>query len=51
LDHGVLAVGYDSDKNFIVKNSWGSSLGEEGYITLAAGDTCGVADAASFPTY
>jgi len=49
LDHGVLAVGYDADSNYIVKNSWGTSWGVDGYITLAAGNTCGLANAASYP--
>jgi len=49
LDHGVLAVGYDTSSNYIVKNSWGESWGESGYITLAAGNTCGLANAASYP--
>jgi C1A family cysteine protease len=33
--HAVLAVGYDDSQNwFIVRNSWGTSWGMEGYFTL-----------------
>jgi C1A family cysteine protease len=54
LDHGVLAVGYDSD-SFIVKNSWGADWGANGYIQLARGPSygpagqCGILSAASVP--
>jgi C1A family cysteine protease len=49
LDHGVLLVGYDSQA-WIVKNSWGEGWGENGYIRLARGNTCGLANSASYPT-
>ena len=41
INHAVLLVGVVSG-NWKIKNSWGGSWGESGYIRLASGNTCGV---------
>lgn len=52
LDHGVLAVGYDSSAGYwLVKNSWGSSWGEKGYVRITdSGNECGVLSQPVYPT-
>ena len=42
LNHGVQAVGIDDDGSWIIRNSWGPNWGENGFIRLAKGNTCGV---------
>lgn len=41
LNHDILLVGLTSTY-YKIKNSWGSSWGENGFIRLATGNTCGV---------
>jgi len=52
LDHGVLAVGYSQSGGYwIVKNSWGTSWGMNGYVEIAMGmDECGINTEPSYPT-
>lgn len=59
LDHGVLVVGYGSEGNedyYLVKNSWSTSWGDNGYIKLGRGEQynegsgqCGMLMQASYP--
>merc|ERR1712080_371472 len=46
LNHAILVVGYDksgSEPFWIVKNSWGGSWGDHGYINMEMGvNECGM---------
>ncbi|KAL4585702.1 hypothetical protein LXL04_010326 [Taraxacum kok-saghyz] len=59
LDHGVTVVGYgvtdDGVKYWLVKNSWGASWGDSGYIMMerdvsAKEGLCGIAMDSSYPS-
>jgi KDEL-tailed cysteine endopeptidase len=59
LNHGVAAVGYgvaeNGTKYWLVKNSWGTGWGEDGYIRMkrdvdAKEGLCGIAMVSSYPT-
>jgi C1A family cysteine protease len=59
LDHGVLIVGYGTEngiKYWLVKNSWSTSWGDQGYVKIARSEStndagiCGIAMQTSFPS-
>jgi C1A family cysteine protease len=59
LDHGVLVVGYgveNGQKYWLVKNSWSSNWGMNGYVKIARSDStndagiCGISMDPSFPS-
>jgi C1A family cysteine protease len=53
LDHGVVLVGFgkeDQKDYWLIRNSWGSEWGDNGYIKIVRGvNQCGVSLAASVP--
>lgn len=58
LDHGVLIVGYGEENGilyWLVKNSWGTSWGDDGYVKIERSNefddagTCGIGMQPSFP--
>lgn len=57
LDHAVTVVGYgtsrEGNKYWLIKNSWGSQWGEQGYIRIQrdTGATQGLCGLATYPSY
>ncbi|MGI4329177.1 C1 family peptidase, partial [Klebsiella pneumoniae] len=56
IDHGVTIVGYGTERGmdyWIVKNSWGTNWGENGYIriqrNIGGAGKCGIARMPSYP--
>jgi C1A family cysteine protease len=59
LDHAITAVGYGTDSAsgqnyYIVRNSWGASWGNQGYINIAAVEgtvgICGIQQTSVYPS-
>lgn len=44
LNHGIQVIGYDSNNNYIIKNSWGTSWGQNGFGYVQSNQTkdCGI---------
>jgi len=53
IDHCVQAVGYDTPGNYwVVKNSWNTDWGEEGFIRLEMGkNICKIGNDATYPNF
>lgn len=56
LDHAVVAVGYGEDDEagpyWIIRNSWSSEWGQDGYIYISAKDNiCGVLTDSSYAVF
>lgn len=52
VNHGVLVVGYDhttSPPSWKIKNSWGTSWGNNGFMNLEAGNSCQICEWAFAP--
>lgn len=41
INHAVVAVGYDTNGNYIIKNSWDTTWGENGFATVSKDADCG----------
>lgn len=42
INHAVLLIGYTSEGNWIIKNSWGTNWGDSGYMIISKDYDCGL---------
>lgn len=48
INQAVVLVGMYSD-HWLIKEQWGVNWGEQGYMKLARGNSCGICNIASYP--
>ncbi len=42
INHAVIIIGFDINGNYIIKNSWGTSWGENGFGIINKNNDCGL---------
>jgi cathepsin L len=42
LNHAVEVIGFDSNGNYIIKNSWGTYWGNSGFGVIDSNNDCGI---------
>lgn len=42
INHAVLVIGYESNGDWIIKNSWGTDWGQSGYAVISNDQDCGL---------
>ena len=48
LNHAVVVIGFDENGNYIIKNSWGTGWGMNGFGVVSKDPDCGISSAAYF---
>ena len=50
INHAVMLYGYDSNNNWLIKNSWGTDWGINGTMILSKNYDCGISSEVSMIT-